>query len=389
MAVTAEQLAHRILEAIRASGTSQRALAGTIGMDPSALSKALAGHRNFKPFEVALISEALRVSIHDLLMDPDDPASQRTSVAARADPDASSVVRNALSRVDQILELNDLLTSVGVAPRRRGPKLKIHEQLEPREQGEILGTELRELLHLGETDLPPEVPHLATDIEDKLGIDVAIEPVERGLDGLAVTRGDYRLILVSSSIPAPRQRYTIGHELGHIVAEDGQQIVDENIDLSKTPAETRANSFAAAYLMPARAIRRAFAGNTPVTEAVVADLLARYRVSLDALAFRLHNTHIVNAAGRDAVRGMSSAKIALRQGRTADLQARGYRRLPGGLLDRAIEAYSKGLISIRPIASLMGVHPDELLVELAPSRLASEGPGSADAGRSDEPVPNF
>jgi len=143
MAVTAEQLAHRILEAIRASGTSQRALAGTIGMDPSALSKALAGHRNFKPFEVALISEALRVSIHDLLMDPDEPASQRTSVAARAEPDASSVARNALSRVDQILELNDLLTSVGVAPRRRGPKLKIHEQLEPREQGEILGTELR------------------------------------------------------------------------------------------------------------------------------------------------------------------------------------------------------------------------------------------------------
>jgi hypothetical protein len=51
-----------------------------------------------------------------------------------------------------------------------------------------------------------------------------------------------------------------------------------------------------------------------VTREPAAALLARYRVSLDALAFRLHNLSIINAAERDTVRRMSSVRVALRQG---------------------------------------------------------------------------
>ncbi len=148
---------------------------------------------------------------------------------------------------------------------------------------------------------------LAGEVEDKFNIDVAIEPLEAGLDGLAITRGNYNLIMVSSSIAAHRQRYTIAHELGHLVAGDRGDIVDENINFSKTPEESRANAFAAAFLMPANALRTAFGDQSAPTDQLIADLLARYRVSLDALAFRLHNLNIINADGRDAVRRMSSA----------------------------------------------------------------------------------
>jgi Zn-dependent peptidase ImmA (M78 family) len=166
------------------------------------------------------------------------------------------------------------------------------------------------------------------------------------------------------------------------MAGDEGDIVDENINYSRTPAETRANAFAAAFLMPAGALRAATGEHSTPTEELIADLLARYRVSLDALAFRLHNLGIIDAAGRDSVRRMSSTRIALRQGRASDLQTRHDQRWPDGLLRRAVEAYAKGRISIRPIAQLINVDPDALLEELAAPRLAP--PGTTDTSESDD-----
>jgi Zn-dependent peptidase ImmA (M78 family)/transcriptional regulator with XRE-family HTH domain len=371
MAITEETLATRIVEAMKASGMSQRALAAAIGLDPPTLSKALSGKRGFKPLELALISETLSIPVQRLLAD-DAEAAERESVAARVQPGSSPAVEGALARVRQMLELDDLLSSLGstALPVHRP---QWHPRGQPYRQGELLAERLRIQLGLGDADLPTEVSLLAADVEDKCNIDVAIEPLERGLDGLAITRQGYCLIMISSSIAAHRQRNTIAHELGHLMAGDHGDIVDENINYSRTPEESRANAFAAAFLMPANALRIAFGDQSAPTEQLIADLLARFRVSLDALAFRLHNLNIIDAAGRDTVRRMSSARIALRQGRASDLQARHEWRWPGGLLRRAVEAYVNGQISIRPIAQLVNVDPDALLEELAPPRLPARG----------------
>lgn len=389
MALTADTLAQRIQAAIDAAHMPQNVLAAKIGIDPSALSRALSGRRNFKPLEVAIISETLGVPVQHLLRDERDEVGA-AAIAARAQPDASPAVGEALARVERILDLDRLLSEVGFPP---GPPLRNIKgakiiDAQPYEQGERLAQDLRTSMSLGADALPAEVGLLATNIEDKLNIDVAIEPLKEGLDGLAVARDNYRLIMVSSSIPAHRQRYTIAHELGHLMAGDGSEVIDEDINFGRTPDETRANAFAAAFLMPASALRTAISGEPAFSEELIGDLLARYRVSLDALAFRLHNTGIINASERDRIRRMSSARISLRHGRATDLQARRGHRRPGGLLDRCIEAYGKGRISIRPIADLLGVHPDTLLVELAPPQLApaESEPNSAN---DDELVPNF
>jgi IrrE N-terminal-like domain len=195
---------------------------------------------------------------------------------------------------------------------RRLPELK------PYEQGDWLAGKLRTELHLWAADLPAEVGPLATFLEEKVSIDVAIEPLPRGLDGLAIAHRPFGLIMVSSSIPAHRQRYTIAHELGHLLAGDGCNIIDENINIDKTPTEARANAFAAAFLTPAEALRAAVGRSSDLSEQLVADLLGRYRVSLDALAFRLYNADVIDAVGRDTVRRMSSARISLRRGRATD-----------------------------------------------------------------------
>jgi Zn-dependent peptidase ImmA (M78 family)/transcriptional regulator with XRE-family HTH domain len=383
MALTTEMLADRVRAAMEASGMSQRALGQAIGFDPPTMSKALSGKRGFKPLELALISETLGVSVQQLLAD--DETTAREAVLARVQPEGSPATEQALARVRQMLELDGLLSEQGFEafPAVRPPRPSTGP---PYRQGELLAQRLRSQSGLGDADLPTDLSQLAADVEDKFNVDVAIEPLERGLDGLAIWRRHYSLIMVSSSIAAHRQRYTMAHELGHLMAGDQGDIVDENINYSRTPAETRANAFAAAFLMPAGALRAAAGEQSKPTEELIADLLARYRVSLDALAFRLHNLGIIDAAGRDSVRRMSSTRIALRQGRASDLQARHDQRWPDGLLRRAVEAYAKGRISIRPIAQLINVDPDALLEELAAPRLAPPGT-TATSESDDELVP--
>ena len=366
-----EMLADRVRAAMEAAGMSQRALGQAIGFDPPTMSKALSGKRGFKPLELALISETLGISVQQLLAD-DGTTTTREAVLARVQPEGNPATEQALARVRHMLELDDLLSEQGFAarPAVRPPRPSAGQ---PYQQGELLAQRLRAQSGLGDADLPTDLGQLAADVEDKFDVDVAIEPLERGLDGLAIWRRHYSLIMVSSSIAAHRQRYTIAHELGHLMAGDQGDIVDENINYSRTPAETRANAFAAAFLMPAGALRAAAGEHSTPTEELIADLLARYRVSLDALAFRLHNLGIIDAAGRDAVRRMSSTRIALRQGRASDLQARHDQRWPDGLLRRAVEAYAKGRISIRPIAQLINVDPDVLLEELARATAGTAG----------------
>ena len=89
MALTTDALAHRILKAIEASGWSQNSLAEAVGLDASALSKALSSKRNFKPLEVALIADKLGVPVQDLLATSEqEPESGvgRCAGAARQQP---------------------------------------------------------------------------------------------------------------------------------------------------------------------------------------------------------------------------------------------------------------------------------------------------------------
>jgi Zn-dependent peptidase ImmA (M78 family) len=145
--------------------------------------------------------------------------------------------------------------------------------------------------------------------------------------------------------------------------------IDANILGAKTREEERANAFAAAFLMPADQLRREYSGYA--SQDLIASLLGRYGVSLDSLAFRLHNVGLIDAATRNRIRSLRTSGIALRAGRTADLQARDATRTPGNVLQRAVDAYVCGHISIRPIAALLGADPDELLEELAAPRPAT------------------
>lgn len=77
-----------------------------------------------------------------------------------------------------------------------------------------------------------------------ISLDSSVESVP--VDAVScMPEGEETLVLLSSGTPAERQRFTLAHELGHMV-----------MHLIPHPdQEKQANSFAAELLMPARDIR--------------------------------------------------------------------------------------------------------------------------------------
>lgn len=370
---TPELLASRLRTAMAAAGMTQHDLAARIGMAEPMLSKAMNGRRNFKPFELALIAQELGLRVDDLLAPEGEP--DPTRVAARAQHSMNLPVQRAVDRVDELVEIHRLLADLGypAAAMPPGPPT-VDPALPSYEQGELLAERLREHVGLGLNDLPATLHGFADFCEDQLGIGVALEDLDKGWDGLSISRGPLRLALVSTRISPTRQRFTLAHEIGHITGDQSEDLViDENVFSRgvRSPVETRANAFAAAFLMPHAALERALTGQT-VDEALVAELLRRFGVSQDALAYRLHNCALISAATRNRIQSMSPGRIIMRSGRTSDLQTRGASRQPGNLLTRAMAAYTEGAISVRPLAALLGEQEDFLLDVLTPPMI----PGS-------------
>ena len=95
------------------------------------------------------------------------------------------------------------------------------------------------------------------------------------VDGVTISSpGTPPCIFLNRSQPADRQRYSLGHELGHIVMHQ----------VPSPTMEDEANAFASALLMPAREIRPYL--SSPLTIQKLAALKPVWRVSMQALLYR-------------------------------------------------------------------------------------------------------
>jgi Zn-dependent peptidase ImmA (M78 family) len=92
------------------------------------------------------------------------------------------------------------------------------------------------------------------------------------------------LILLNRSHPADRMRFTLAHELGHLV-------------MHRFPTESmepEANEFASALLMPAADIRPSFRGRR-VTLQLLAALKPEWKVAMQALLMRAASLNCISA----------------------------------------------------------------------------------------------
>ena len=90
----------------------------------------------------------------------------------------------------------------------------------------------------------------------QMGIDVKYDDkvhLDDGCGGMALKKGRRHVIVVRRSDPPQRQRFTIAHELGHILFGDvGRfKLVNREPSMQDNPVETQANVFASRLLAPA------------------------------------------------------------------------------------------------------------------------------------------
>lgn len=135
---------------------------------------------------------------------------------------------------------------------------------------------------------PPDAPirHLLHEVELAGALLLVVPDTMPHGDGFSAWVGDAPpkpVIAIANGVTGDRQRFTVGHEVGHLVLHGEQG----------DPArfEREAWAFAAELLLPERAMRRELVA--PVTLAGLLELKPRWRVSVQALVMRARELGIV------------------------------------------------------------------------------------------------
>jgi Zn-dependent peptidase ImmA (M78 family) len=124
---------------------------------------------------------------------------------------------------------------------------------------------------------PGPVPSLIAAIEDAGGFIVRRHLAGRELDAVSQRMAEGNpLFLLNFGTPADRERYTLAHEVGHLVMH---RVPSED-------QERQADQFASEFLMPARDILRSLKGGLDLSRLI--DLKRIWRVSVAAIVRRAH-----------------------------------------------------------------------------------------------------
>ena len=195
-----------------------------------------------------------------------------------------------LNRVEKYLQIEDILATASTEWK---PPAGFPHPVSSVEQAELAADGLRNAWGLGQDP----IPRLAEFLEEQ-GIKVL------SLDGLADTisgmtarieRGSGRfvpMIVINKQHPGERQRFTLAHELGHLVLEP---IGDLDIDKA-------ADRFAGAFLVPAPMLRAEVGARRheiPLGELL--SLKKLFLASMQCVLYRLKDLEIINQSLCSAV----------------------------------------------------------------------------------------
>lgn len=162
-----------------------------------------------------------------------------------------------------------------------------HFQVNSLEEAEQAAERLRIYWGLGEDPIPSMVALLENKRIHVMEIDAA-----ESFDGLSLrVRNNERTpvsagVVTRRNIPGERQRLSLAHELGHLVLGAAPDV----------DSEKAAFRFGAAFLAPAKTLLRDVGQRRKFVSAHELVLLKRrYRMSMQALLYRLHELAIINA----------------------------------------------------------------------------------------------
>jgi Zn-dependent peptidase ImmA (M78 family)/DNA-binding XRE family transcriptional regulator len=283
-------IGNRLKRAREALGLSLRDLEAAIQGQVSAQAIGKYERDEMMPGSAVLLSlaRALDVSPEYLLS---ERAIELAGVDFRKAPHAGvkeerAVEASVLDQVERYLELEELFPQADLAwDAPADEAFEIHRVEDAEEAAEAL----RRLWKLG---IDP-IPFMAELLEDRGVKVIALELPENVSGSKAFVQrpehNDVPVIVVNQGHNGERQRFTLAHELAHLVLRFG--------GLSEAEQEKAADRFAGAFLVAKDMLLQLMGGNrTAVSIGELADLKKTFQVSLAALAVRCSQLGILSKA---------------------------------------------------------------------------------------------
>lgn len=234
----------RIKQARTAAGLSLRALAERVQVTAMAISKYETG-KSIPSSSVLLgLAKALGVRteyfFRPVKVELQDVNYRKHSKLRGKTLD--QIKGDAIEQLERFIELEQLLPNGPVEAFKLPGSLPKH--VASFDQIEDMALKLRAAWNLGVDPIP-----VVTDMLEERGIKVIqSDAIPGNFDGLACKVDGIPIVAVSAQAPGDRQRFTLAHELGHLVL---QGRLADNIAI-----EAASNRFAGAFLVPRSEVRK-------------------------------------------------------------------------------------------------------------------------------------
>lgn len=345
----------RVRQIIDETGEQQRTIAERIGIDPTKLTKSLSGNRRFTSLELALLAQLGNRTVDWLLT---GRSSRSWAFAHRLNASSASDANKAGElAIRELAQHHEGLEALGFLPTVSFVDDAPSSPTSFVVAGNTLANWALEKMTVALRGLSNA--DLIAHIEETFNLDVVITELPDGCDGMSYEDGSLRVILLAATDRAVRQRYTLAHELGHILAHDAdQEVIRESIGGSTSLRERRANVFAASFLAPATEIMAAYATGTETPERLAWD----FAMSPESFSWRLFNLHLLDEKSRQELARKSAASIASELGETPEQfdrdQTAQAPRPPLRIASGYLRAFYAGQATLNPVASMLGIDRD-------------------------------
>jgi Zn-dependent peptidase ImmA (M78 family) len=273
--------AQRISTARKMAGLSMDQLATLSGLSKNAISRYENGVMKPDSSNLIKLSKALNVKVDYLFRKPTVELSEIAfrKKAKLASKSIDSIKYRVIDRLEKYLELENILS---VDNHFTNPIAEI--QIVDFTDLELAAGRLRESWNLGLNPISSVIEMLEDNFIKVVEVD---EPIE--FDGLsAFVDNNIPVIVVNKNFPIERKRFTLLHELGHLLLLLDKSFTDKQI-------ESACHRFAGAILVPrVKLISELGLSRKPIYLQELAELQKEWGISIQAIMYRARDLEIIS-----------------------------------------------------------------------------------------------
>ncbi|MYS12150.1 ImmA/IrrE family metallo-endopeptidase [Streptomyces sp. SID6041] len=356
-----ERFKHTLNTLVTREGVTQETLLDLLG-SKEAYASLISGQRLPSTYEATLLSAFFRVS-PGLLIHDDEPSM---GVSLRLGTvEGIHDVSDVVSHATKLLATDRLTREWGCAqPIMDVGSFAPSKVWRDRDAGERTAARLRAYLNFSETEPIEDL----TGLVESLGVPVEYRRLPDQVHGISIPEkwGDQVswVVVINSNDVWSRQRFTLAHELCHVLQNDPGQVIVDRARMQDLRPERIANSFARHFLLPEDAIldkldQSGSISTITQSAALVAGLVLTYGVSRDATMIALQQVAEgdIEETFMEFCRESAVGELMRISGNSAAWEelnsTRGEKFPSERLSEQVLDAYAGELVSLQAVADVI------------------------------------